>query len=81
MRKQFCYYVGKCKRINNRSIQEDRTRKLRVPVRVLIVDGDFIPWNAPTCTAVRPWLARVTTQLARQLLSEEVVLIPVLRDP
>jgi hypothetical protein len=65
--------------MNDRSIQEYRSRKLVVPVNVLAIDGDLIPINAALVTAAWPGMLWVGFQATCQLFREEMVLVPVLR--
>jgi AcrR family transcriptional regulator len=48
--------------VNYWTIQESRTRKLVVPVRVLAIHGDLIPIDAIGVTAVRPGMLRLATR-------------------
>jgi len=73
-------YFRKIERTNHGTIQEERTRKFTVPLRILAVYRDFIPVNTLLYTALRLWLLCIRLNLASQLSSKQVVLVPVLRN-
>jgi len=62
--KHGCDCTGEIKRMNHWAIQEDRTRKLSIPVCVWRVDGNYVPLNTFTGAAIRLWLTCVSLNLA-----------------
>ena len=46
--------------MHHRTIQENGTRELTIPMLVWAIDGDFIPLNTLAGAAIRLWLRSVS---------------------